>query len=218
MPPWYLLTCPFRILISWLMQLCRISSRVRSATSPRSTLYRYFVPMPSGTGCCRPCAHLFDSQPGGLCAWTYDPERYGYYTWSRCIAHPLGLTSTIPLSSRTDAVRTESPCALPAIALRRSTLPAKIQGLTRLMRRQTASGPVSWMGSPMQNGQDASGLILRRNRFYDPASGRFTQEDDRAGGRGEQLWVRGGGIRYRTAIHMALHANRPRYYQGDSLS
>gem|GEM_PF-2787475 len=29
----------------------------------------------------------------------------------------------------------------------------------------------------MQDGQDASGLMFRRNRFYDPASGRFTQED-----------------------------------------
>jgi RHS repeat-associated protein len=33
------------------------------------------------------------------------------------------------------------------------------------------------MGSLMQDGQDASGLMFRRNRFYDPASGRFTQED-----------------------------------------
>src|ERR1051325_2241008 len=40
---WSLLTCPVRILISRAMQLCRISSRVRSATSPRRTLYRYFV-------------------------------------------------------------------------------------------------------------------------------------------------------------------------------
>jgi RHS repeat-associated protein len=33
------------------------------------------------------------------------------------------------------------------------------------------------MGSLMQDGQDASGLMFRRNRYYDPASGRFTQED-----------------------------------------
>jgi RHS repeat-associated protein len=55
--------------------------------------------------------------------------------------------------------------------------PGKVQGMTRLLRRQTASGPISWMGSLMQDGQDASGLMFRRNRFYDPASGRFTQED-----------------------------------------
>jgi RHS repeat-associated protein len=55
--------------------------------------------------------------------------------------------------------------------------PGKIQGMTRLLRRQTVAGPVAWMGSLMQDGQDASGLMFRRNRFYDPAAGRFTQED-----------------------------------------
>jgi RHS repeat-associated protein len=58
-------------------------------------------------------------------------------------------------------------------ALRRDRLPGQV----RFLHRQTASGPVSWMGSLMQDGQDASGLMFRRNRFYDPASGRFTQED-----------------------------------------
>jgi RHS repeat-associated protein len=55
--------------------------------------------------------------------------------------------------------------------------PGKIQGMTRLQRRQTVAGPVAWMGSLMQDGQDASGLMFRRNRFYNPASGRLTQED-----------------------------------------
>jgi RHS repeat-associated protein len=55
--------------------------------------------------------------------------------------------------------------------------PGKYQGMTRLLRRQTASGPIAWMGSLMQDAQDASGLLFRRNRYYDPASGRFTQED-----------------------------------------
>jgi RHS repeat-associated protein len=33
------------------------------------------------------------------------------------------------------------------------------------------------MGSLMQGAQDASGLMFRRNRYYDPPSGRFTQQD-----------------------------------------
>jgi RHS repeat-associated protein len=33
------------------------------------------------------------------------------------------------------------------------------------------------MGSVMEDQQDASGLLYRRNRYYNPASGRFTQED-----------------------------------------
>ncbi|HET7233590.1 MAG TPA: RHS repeat-associated core domain-containing protein [Longimicrobium sp.] len=55
--------------------------------------------------------------------------------------------------------------------------PGKIQGMTRFLRQQTAYGPISWMGSLMQDAQDASGLMFRRNRYYDAASGRFTQED-----------------------------------------
>jgi RHS repeat-associated protein len=36
---------------------------------------------------------------------------------------------------------------------------------------------VLWMGSVMEDQQDASGLLYRRNRYYDPGSARFTQED-----------------------------------------
>jgi RHS repeat-associated protein len=34
-----------------------------------------------------------------------------------------------------------------------------------------------WLGGIMDDQQDASGLLYRRNRYYDPSSGRFTQED-----------------------------------------
>ncbi len=36
---------------------------------------------------------------------------------------------------------------------------------------------LSWHGTLLQNKRDGSGLEYRRNRQYDPASGRFTQED-----------------------------------------
>ena len=37
--------------------------------------------------------------------------------------------------------------------------------------------PTFWHGSLIGDKQDASGLHCRRNRYYDPATGRFTQED-----------------------------------------
>jgi RHS repeat-associated protein len=55
--------------------------------------------------------------------------------------------------------------------------PGKHMGMTRLLNRPTVAGQVAWMGSLVQDAQDASGLMYRRNRFYDPVSGRFTQED-----------------------------------------
>jgi RHS repeat-associated protein len=36
---------------------------------------------------------------------------------------------------------------------------------------------VVWMSSVMEDQQDASGLLYRRNRYYNPSAGRFTQED-----------------------------------------
>ena len=34
-----------------------------------------------------------------------------------------------------------------------------------------------WFGSLVSSGTDASGLLYRRNRYYDPQSGQFTQQD-----------------------------------------
>ena len=35
----------------------------------------------------------------------------------------------------------------------------------------------TWVGGLLMDQQDATGLLYRRNRYYDPMSGRFTQED-----------------------------------------
>ena len=39
------------------------------------------------------------------------------------------------------------------------------------------NGPPSWSGSIIASEQTTSGLQYKRNRYYDPASGRFTQTD-----------------------------------------
>ena len=43
--------------------------------------------------------------------------------------------------------------------------------------RQQSSIRVTWHGSLVEQKQDASGLLYRRERYMDPATGRFTQED-----------------------------------------
>ncbi|HEX6910739.1 MAG TPA: RHS repeat-associated core domain-containing protein [Longimicrobium sp.] len=39
------------------------------------------------------------------------------------------------------------------------------------------SGRGDWFGGLLNEQKDASGLMYRRNRYYDPQTGRFTQED-----------------------------------------
>ncbi|MGH7720300.1 MAG: RHS repeat-associated core domain-containing protein, partial [Gemmatimonadaceae bacterium] len=45
------------------------------------------------------------------------------------------------------------------------------------LRDRNSGGPPNWMGSLINLGRDASGLQYKRNRYYDPLMGRFTQED-----------------------------------------
>ncbi len=49
--------------------------------------------------------------------------------------------------------------------------------LWKTFSSRTRAGPKSWMGSLIESGRDNSGQYYRRNRYYDPATGRFTQED-----------------------------------------
>jgi RHS repeat-associated protein len=51
----------------------------------------------------------------------------------------------------------------------------------------------SWMGSLLTGQMTAMGLEYRRNRYYDPKSGRFTQEDPIGLGGGLNLYGFGGG-------------------------
>jgi len=44
-------------------------------------------------------------------------------------------------------------------------------------REHGNTGRTNWHGSLLENAQDKSGLQFKRNRYYDPQTGRFTQED-----------------------------------------
>ena len=54
-----------------------------------------------------------------------------------------------------------------------------------------ASG--DWAGSLVRGNQDVSGLMYRRNRYYDPSTSQFTERPHRHRGRAEYVRVRGGG-------------------------
>ena len=56
-----------------------------------------------------------------------------------------------------------------------------------------AGQPSYWFGSLIADQRDASGLLYRRNRVYDPATGRFTQEDPIGIGGGLNTYGFGGG-------------------------
>ncbi len=61
------------------------------------------------------------------------------------------------------------------------------------------SGPIpTWVGSLVTNGEDGTTLLYRRNRYYDPASGRFTQEDPigLAGGLNQYGFVAGDPVNF----------------------
>src|SRR5438067_8012059 len=58
---------------------------------------------------------------------------------------------------------------------------------------QYPDGPPSWHGSLIESGQDASGYQYRRNRYYDPVTGRFTQEDPLGLAGGLNLYGFAGG-------------------------
>jgi RHS repeat-associated protein len=55
--------------------------------------------------------------------------------------------------------------------------PAPNVWLTRQVQNHTLTGPIGWTGTLIDGMRDNSGQVYMRNRYYDPASGRFTQED-----------------------------------------
>ena len=51
----------------------------------------------------------------------------------------------------------------------------------------------TWAGSLVEHGAGAAGLLYRRNRYYDPQSGRFTQQDPIGLGGGLNVYGFAGG-------------------------
>jgi len=57
----------------------------------------------------------------------------------------------------------------------------------------TPNGPAAWSGSLIEGQRDASGLVYKRNRYYDPASGRFISQDPLGLGGGLNVYGFAGG-------------------------
>ncbi|HEX6746135.1 MAG TPA: RHS repeat-associated core domain-containing protein [Longimicrobium sp.] len=55
--------------------------------------------------------------------------------------------------------------------------PAPHVFITRETRNRSLNGPNAWVGTLIDGMRDNTGQMYMRNRYYDPASGRFTQED-----------------------------------------
>jgi len=70
--------------------------------------------------------------------------------------------------------------------------PGQEMGLT-YSRPYTAVAAVPWYGDLSQGQLDASGKMYMRNRYYDPGTGRFTQEDPIGLTGGTNLYGFGGG-------------------------
>lgn len=104
------------------------------------------------------------------------------------IPHPnwrgLGESSTWPDGSPADCSLMAGPCttiAWPAgdgIYFRQAAPPTSVD---------------TWVGSLVANGQDGTGQLYRRNRYFDPLTGRFTQQDPLGLGGGLNLYDLGGG-------------------------
>jgi RHS repeat-associated protein len=58
--------------------------------------------------------------------------------------------------------------------------------------------PSTWIGSLASNGEGSTGLLYRRNRFYDPATGQFTQQDPIgiAGGLNQYGYAQGDPVNF----------------------
>ena len=91
--------------------------------------------------------------------------------------------------------------------------PAASRWMTHLERPlgRGYAGPRHWMGSLIEEGRDVSGQMYRRNRYYDPQTGKFTQEDPigLAGGLNAYGFAEGDPVTYGDPYGLAACPNAP---------
>ena len=115
-------------------------------------------------------------QPLGLIR--SDGTRVLNYNW-----RGLGESSVFTNGAAGDASITSG---LPAV-----DWPTRTQGAVYFTPNVLASGPsgpFTWFGTLAENGAGSAGLLYKRNRYFDPASGRFTQADPIGLGGGLNLY------------------------------
>jgi len=115
-------------------------------------------------------------QPLGLIR--SDGTRVLNYNW-----RGLGESSVFTNGAAGDASITSG---LPAV-----DWPTRTQGAVYFTPNVLASGPsgpFTWFGTLAENGAGSTGLLFKRNRYFDPASGRFTQADPIGLGGGLNLY------------------------------
>ena len=123
------------------------------------------------------------------------PYNQDYQTWSEFAVLPLWSTDGgAPYAVFADGTRT---CCLSGDPGRCLGIDWYLEWVTygATSNAQVISGGVEqvWLGSVMEDRQDASGLLYRRNRYYSPEQGRFVQEDPIGLAGGLNLYGYAGG-------------------------
>jgi len=144
-----------------------------------------------GTGIDQPLAitrmEYSDSMPQPLtivplATWkgTYD---LGYFPGPRCVTLSTQSVNLVPVDTDYPSNMYDPPVYDTTHAngtwehCMKVDWPAPHLWASKLSRPRSVLGPISWMGSLIDGQRDASGQMYMRNRYYDPQSGRFTQED-----------------------------------------
>jgi RHS repeat-associated protein len=87
--------------------------------------------------------------------------------------------------------------------------PAAYLWMNGRTRQDNPAGAPSWMGSLIAGRRDATGHVYLRNRYYDPLTGRFTQEDPigLAGGVNLYGFANGDPVGYSDPYGLSADAN-----------
>ncbi len=121
---------------------------------------------------------------------TYDSGTFGNGDTRRCRWVPMGEVDNEGYEGPDGDAGMEPPAGDSTEICVQVGYPAAYLWQTHRSRPRGAS---PWMGSLIEGGRDATGQMYMRNRYYDPQSGRFTQEDPIGLAGGLNLYGFGGG-------------------------